>query len=51
MIHITFQGKYDEAGALYASSLAMREREKGPDHPAVAQSLNNQAGLLFKQVT
>ena len=44
------QGKYDEAGQLYDRSLAIREKALGPDHPDVAQSLNNRALLLEDQV-
>ncbi|CAB1106731.1 unnamed protein product [Ectocarpus sp. CCAP 1310/34] len=44
------QGKYDEAGKLYERSLAIREKALGPDHPDVAQSLNNWAVLLESQV-
>ncbi|CAB1096625.1 unnamed protein product [Ectocarpus sp. CCAP 1310/34] len=44
------KGNYDEAGKLYERSLAIREKALGPDHPDVAQSLNNWAGLLGKQV-
>lgn len=45
-----FQGKYDEAGAMYERSLAIREKTLRPDHPDVAESLNNQAVLLNNQV-
>ena len=45
-----FQGNYDEAGRLYERSRAIREETLGPDHPDVAQSLNNQAQLLREQV-
>lgn len=45
-----FQGKYQEAESLNKRSLAMRQKALGPDHPAVAESLNNRAGLLQKQV-
>lgn len=44
------QGKYEKAESLYDRSLAIREKTLGPDHPAVATVLNNQAGLLNKQV-
>ncbi|CAN0531556.1 unnamed protein product [Ectocarpus sp. 8 AP-2014] len=40
------QGKYDDAEQLYERSLAIREKLLGPEHPDVAQSLNNRAGLL-----
>lgn len=45
-----FQGKYVEAEPLYEGSQAIREKALGPDHPAVAESLNNWAALLEKQV-
>eukprot|EP00752_Nemacystus_decipiens_P017370 g15565.t2 len=41
------QGNYDDAKPLYERSLAIREKVLGPDHPDVASSLNNLAGLLF----
>lgn len=44
------QGKLEEAGLLYDRSLAIREKTLGPDHPDVAQSLNNRALLLESQV-
>lgn len=47
----TFQGKYEEAEPLFERSLAIREKALGPDHPDVAESLNNWAGLLEIQVT
>ena len=39
------QGKYEQAESLYQSSLAIREKILGKDHPDVATSLNNLAGL------
>lgn len=44
------QGKLDEAGQLHRRSLEILERGLGPDHPSVATSLNNLAGLLKAQV-
>lgn len=41
---------YVEAGRLLKRSLAIREHTLGPIHPDVAVSLNNQAGLLVRQV-
>ena len=41
------QGRYAEAEPLYKRSLAIREKTLGPDHPDVAQSLNNLA-LLYQ---
>lgn len=45
------QGKYEEAEPLFERSLAIREKVLGPYHPAVAESLNDQAVLLSKQVS
>ena len=45
------QGKLDEAEPLYTRSLAILEKALGPDHPDVAQSLNNNAELLRAMVT
>ena len=39
------QSKYKEAGALLNDALAIREKTLGPDHPAVAATLNNLAVL------
>lgn len=44
------QGKYAEAEALYLRSLKIQEGILGPDHPDVATSLNDLAGLLELQV-
>ena len=49
-LFVTFQGRLDEAGPLFERSLAIREKVLGPDHPDVAQSLNNRALLLQDQV-
>jgi tetratricopeptide (TPR) repeat protein len=43
------QGRYAEAEPLYKRSLAIREKALGPDHPDVALSLNNLAGLYDNQ--
>ena len=40
------QGKLAEAEPYYQRSLAIREKSLGPDHPDVAESLNNLAQLL-----
>ena len=39
-------GRFEEALPLYDRSLKIREKTYGPDHPDVAQSLNNRALLL-----
>ena len=39
------QGQYAQAEPLFKRSLAIQEKALGPDHPDVATSLNNLAGL------
>ena len=41
-----FQGKYEEADPLYLRAVAIGEKTLGPDHPTLATTLNNRAGLL-----
>ena len=43
------QGKYVEAEPLYKRALVIREKALGPNHPDVAQSLNNLA-LVYSKV-
>ena len=43
------QGNYAEAEPFYRRSLAIREKVLGPEHPDVAQSLNNLALLYHDQ--
>ena len=43
------QGRYAEAEPLYRRCLTIREAKLGPDHPDVAQSLNNLAILQVEQ--
>ena len=43
------QGKYADAKLLHKRALAIREKALGPEHPDVAQSLNNLAGLYSSQ--
>jgi tetratricopeptide (TPR) repeat protein len=43
------EGKFAEAIPLAQQVLAIREKAFGPDHPAVAQALNNLAGLYKEQ--
>ena len=43
------QGNYAEAAPLLQRSLAIREKALGPEHPDVATSLNNLAGLYQAQ--
>ena len=40
------QGRYTEAEAFHQHSLAIYEKALGPEHPDVAQSLENYADLL-----
>ncbi len=40
------QGKYAEAEPLFKRSLSIWEKALGPDHPNVATTLENYAGLL-----
>ncbi len=40
------QGRYAEAEPLYQRSQAIWEKALGPEHPHVAQSLENYAALL-----
>ena len=42
------QGKYVEAVPLFKRALAIREKALGPEHPHVAQSLENYPDLLRK---
>ena len=42
-------GKYAEATKIAKRSLALAEKQFGPDHPDVGQSLNNLAGLYESQ--
>ena len=39
------RGRYTDAEPLYQRALAIREKALGPEHPDVADSLNNLAGL------
>ena len=43
------QGRYSEAEPLFRDALEIREKQLGPEHPDVASSLNNLAGLLQVQ--
>ena len=44
------QSKFKEASALLNDALAIREKTLGPDHPAVAATLNNLAVLYGKSI-
>ncbi|MEH2226973.1 tetratricopeptide repeat protein, partial [Nostoc sp.] len=43
------QGRYSDAEPLLIEALAMRKRLLGDEHPSVATSLNNLAGLYDSQ--
>ncbi|CAM9778863.1 unnamed protein product [Ectocarpus fasciculatus] len=43
------QGKYAEAEPLYEQCQAIEEKVLGSEHPSLATTLNNRAGLLYKQ--
>lgn len=45
------QGRFAEAGRLHSRALSIREEVLGPDHPEVAESLSNLAGVFQNQVT
>ena len=45
-----FQGKFDEADPLYLRAIEIGEKTLGPEHPSLATTLNNRAGLLEQQV-
>src|SRR6202521_4695264 len=49
VIELYRAGKYAEATPLAERALAIREKALGPDHPDVAQSLNNLAELYDNQ--
>ena len=48
-IELYKQGKYDEAVPLLEKSLKIRQQVLGAEHPSVATSLNNLAGLYESQ--
>lgn len=50
LFSVTLQGKYAEAEPLYERATKVLQTALGPDHPNVATSLNNWAGLLKGQV-
>ena len=47
--YLVDRGRYDESEPLYKRSLAIREKVLGAEHPDVATSLNNLAGLYHNQ--
>lgn len=46
----TTQGKYAEAEPLYEKCQVIQEKALGPEHPELAATLNNRAGVLEAQV-
>ncbi|MGH7601717.1 MAG: FxSxx-COOH system tetratricopeptide repeat protein, partial [bacterium] len=48
-LYFQARANYAEAESLYRRSLEIREKQLGPEHPAVATSLNNLAALLESQ--
>ena len=44
------KGKFTESEPFYERALAINEKALGPEHPDMASSLNNLAGLLSSQV-
>jgi tetratricopeptide (TPR) repeat protein len=48
-IYLYARAQYAAAEPLYRRALEIREKQLGPNHPAVATSLNNLAGLLDAQ--
>ena len=49
MLFRSEEGRYADSDPLYKRALAIREKALGPDHPDVAQSLNNLADLYRAQ--
>lgn len=47
---LPFQGRYDEADALYARAIHIGQEVLGPKHAKLGAVLNNRALLLGKQV-
>lgn len=45
------QGKHAEAEPLYEQCQATEEKVLGSEHPSLAVTLKNRAGLLYKQVS
>jgi tetratricopeptide (TPR) repeat protein len=48
-VYLGERARYAEAEPLYQRALVIREKALGPDHPGVAQSLNNLAELYYAQ--
>ena len=47
---ISCQGELGAAGVLYERCQAIQEKVLGPEHPSLAATLGNRAGLLQAQV-
>ena len=50
LVCISCQGEYAKAGELYERCQAIEEKVLGPEHPSLATTLGNRAGLLKAQV-
>lgn len=50
LLTTTSQGKYTEAEPLYDRCQAIEEEILGPEHPSLATTLSNRAGLLTSLV-
>ena len=46
-LHYTIQGQYAKAESVFERSLSIRVTQLGPEHPDVADSLNNLSGLAI----
>ena len=44
------KGKFEDADLLYMKAIAIGDEALGPDHPSVAEWLNNRAAVLMEQV-
>src|SRR5580704_5978275 len=49
VVQLSRQGHYVDATRLASEALVIREKALGPEHPDVAQSLNDLAGLYTNQ--
>ena len=50
LLCVSRQGELVEAGSLYERCQAIQEKVLGPEHPSLATTLGNRAGLLQAQV-
>lgn len=49
-MHLPFQGKYEDADALYRRAVDISDNAPGPDNPEVTIALNNWGLMLQAQV-